>query len=195
VTVAEFRTGYMDKALTEQGLRGIIEDAQADLAGVDFDTLVGTGFSGGVVIPALALAMGKNFLLIRKENDDSHHGPGLSIGNLGARWIFVDDFVSLGRTKERVFKKVVSGAHWRDHDTEYVGDYLYANAKRWVPFAEQDEDDRSFVSVDSVMEELGLTPSAEVEEDETPEVVEEAKVVKIDTTFEDLGYTYRAAAA
>lgn len=158
MTVAQFRTGYMDKALAEDGLRGIIEDAQVDLAGVDFDTLVGTGFSGGVVIPALALAMGKNFMLIRKENDDSHHGPGLSIGNLGAKWVFVDDFVSLGRTKERVFRKVVEQAYWREHDTEYVGDYLYANLEgnRWHPLEGQDEDDRGYVSVESALEHLGL---------------------------------------
>lgn len=154
MTVAQFRTGYMDMALTEDGLREIIEDAQANLAGVEFDTLVGTGFSGGVVIPALALSMGKNFLLIRKESDDSHHGPGLSIGNLGERWIFVDDFVSLGRTKERVFRKVVEGAYWREHDTKYVGDYLYANAKKWVPFLEQDPDDRGWVNEASILEDI-----------------------------------------
>lgn len=156
--VVTFRTGYMDKALTD--LEGIIEDAKADLADVEFDTLVGTGFSGGVVIPAMALAMGKNFLLIRKENDDSHHGPGLSIGNLGERWIFVDDFVSLGRTKERVFRKVVEQAYHRDWNTAYVGDYLYANQNRWVPIEEQDEDDRGYVSLSSAMEHLGMAVAA-----------------------------------
>ena len=84
--MAQFRTYYMDKALFN--LSEVIETAKERLAGVDFDTMVGTGFSGGVVIPALALAMGKKFVLIRKETDDSHHGRGQLLGQLGARWIF-----------------------------------------------------------------------------------------------------------
>lgn len=128
----KFETGYMDAALYD--LRAVIDQAKDDLADVDFDTLVGTGFSGGVVIPALALALGKNFVLIRKESDDSHHGPGLMIGALGERWIFVDDFIASGATKRRVAEKVNAGCDLWDHSTTYVGDYLYSNGEdRWKP--------------------------------------------------------------
>lgn len=121
--MAVFSTGYFDTALDDLG--GVIERAQRDLADVDFDTLVGTGFSGGVVIPALALAMGKRFVLIRKEDDDSHHGGGRLVGNLGARWIFLDDFISGGSTKRRVISKIAAAVVINDRPTTYVGDYLY----------------------------------------------------------------------
>jgi hypothetical protein len=142
-TLAEFRTGYMDGALTPDGLAEILKEAQRRLRDVDFDTMVGTGFSGGVVIPALALAMGKHFALIRKESDDSHHGPGRILGHIGARWIFVDDFVSTGGTRRRVIEKVEKACRenvgqprpWNPatmtyapavpHITTYVGDYTY----------------------------------------------------------------------
>lgn len=117
----KLRTWYMDNALF--GLPEVIETAKERLANVDFDTLVGTGFSGGVVIPALALAMGKKFVLIRKETDDSHHGGGRLLGELGNKWIFVDDFVSSGHTRQRVIGKVEEV----DSDTEYVGQYMYIN--------------------------------------------------------------------
>lgn len=52
---ASFNTGYMDRALDD--LPTIIEEAVENLRGVDFDTIVGTGFSGGVVIPALAMRL------------------------------------------------------------------------------------------------------------------------------------------
>jgi len=125
--MSEFKTYYMDHAVFN--LAEVIEAAQENLADVDFDTLVGTGFSGSIVIPALALAMGKNFVLIRKETDDSHHGKGRLVGKLGERWIFVDDFVSSGRTRKRVIQKVQEAKDsirpWESHDSVMVGQYMY----------------------------------------------------------------------
>lgn len=119
----KFRTWYMDEAVFN--LPEVIETGKKRLANVEFDTLVGTGFSGSIVIPSLALALGKNFVLIRKETDDSHHGKGLLVGALGERWIFVDDFVSSGRTRRRVLDKVETWSREYDCETEYVGQYTY----------------------------------------------------------------------
>ena len=107
----------------------VIETAQRRLANVDFDTMVGTGFSGGIVIPSLALAMGKKFVLIRKDTDDSHHGKGRMLGELGERWIFVDDFVSSGKTRKRVIGKIAEAEDEWYHKikTEMVGQYMYVN--------------------------------------------------------------------
>lgn len=114
-----FRTYYFDSAIRDLG--AVIERARRHLVDVDFDTIVGTGFSGSIVIPALALSMGKKFVLIRKEGDDSHHGGGRLVGQLGERWIFVDDFVDSGRTRRRVIGKLAGGPD----PTTMVGQYLY----------------------------------------------------------------------
>lgn len=135
---ARFNTYYMDNALFHLG--EVIERAEKDLAGEDFDTLVGTGFSGGVVIPALALAMGKKFVLIRKETDDSHHGRGRLLGQLGAKWVFVDDFVSSGRTRRRVIDKITEAAAESSIETRYVGQYMYVNYGPDGPRFEPDGD-------------------------------------------------------
>lgn len=123
--MARFNTFYMDEAVFD--LPKVIETATKALADVEFDTLVGTGFSGGIVIPSLALALGKQFVLIRKETDDSHHGRGRLLGQLGARWIFVDDFVASGETRRRVIRKVREAAVERDAVTQLVGQYMYVN--------------------------------------------------------------------
>lgn len=122
----KFHTGYMDSALFD--LPEVIEDSKKALAKVDFDTMVGTGFSGGIVIPALALAMGKDFMLVRKETDDSHHGYGRLLGQLGQRWIFVDDFISSGHTRARVIKKVDEAVANVGVTTTMVGQYMYGTA-------------------------------------------------------------------
>lgn len=113
-----FHTGYFDQALDD--LAGVIERARVRLADVDFDTLVGTGLSGAVVVPALALALNKQFVIVRKPHDGSHH-EGHLVGHLGQRWIFVDDFVSSGRTRDRVVKEIGKWTYAR-----MVGQYLYA---------------------------------------------------------------------
>lgn len=142
VDIAGFKTSYLDIAL--DNLEGVLARAERHLDGLDFDTLVGRGFSGGLVIPALALRLQKNFVLVRKETDDSHH-HGRMIGNLGRRWIFVDDFVSSGRTRDKVLEAIRGGCVQQNHRTEYVGEYHYARLNglteygEWRPGAECSE--------------------------------------------------------
>lgn len=122
----QFKTWYMDKAVF--GLAEVIETAKDRLKDVEFDTMVGTGFSGGIVIPSLALALGKTFVLIRKETDDSHHGKGRLVGELGEKWIFVDDFISSGRTRDRVISKISEAEDDWGHKVRkstLVGQYMY----------------------------------------------------------------------
>lgn len=124
-----FSCGYFDIALTS--LDKVIDRGQKNLAGVDFDTLVGTGMSGAIVVPALALAMGKSFVLVRKQHDDSHHGGGKLLGNLGKRWVFVDDFVSTGETRLRVIDAINERAGRHGHTSLYVGDYCYTRLTKF----------------------------------------------------------------
>ena len=87
---------------------------------VEYDTLVGTGLSGALVIPHLAHVFKKFFLIVRKDGD-SVHATHRAEGRLGSRWIFVDDVFASGATRERV-KQAVRGI---STDTRYVGDLLY----------------------------------------------------------------------
>lgn len=121
--MTKFQTYYFDTALFD--LQSVVDQAAERLRDVEFDTLVGTGFSGGIVIPTLALAMKKNFVLIRKEGDDSHHGGGRLLGTLGSNWIFVDDFIASGKTRHRVITKIMDSLPLTGGGTRMVGQYLY----------------------------------------------------------------------
>lgn len=115
--------------------------SRAIASGLDkhkFDTMVGTGLSGALVIPALAATLGRTWAIVRKQTD-SHHSPYLIEGEIGKSWIFVDDLVSSGKTYFNVRKAVKSafaGIYYTngsglavDHHTRYVGSWLYRDSE------------------------------------------------------------------
>jgi len=98
---ARFETGYMDTAWADPS--ALIAEARDALRGVKYDTMVGTGMSGAIIVPVLARALRKKFLIVRKDEDlKSSHASRPWLGVLGRRWLFVDDFISLGGTFARV---------------------------------------------------------------------------------------------
>lgn len=100
----------------------------------NFDTMVGTGLSGSLFIPPLAQILEKKYAIVRKSTENSHSGLPIE-GDLGRKWIFVDDFTSSGATRSRVMaaiKRVCADTGWL---SEYVGEYLYTYSieRRWRP--------------------------------------------------------------
>lgn len=150
------RTGYFDVAFDDT--QALIDNAARSLARVDFDTFVATGLSGTCVATLLGHALDKKVLIVRKEDDQSTHSSKRYAGNLGKRWVFLDDFVSSGATRRRVKAMVqalverqsdhgyydTSGWRWVEPNgftTEYVGDYTYAWGGTFStpdPYAEED---------------------------------------------------------
>jgi adenine/guanine phosphoribosyltransferase-like PRPP-binding protein len=101
---------------------------------IQYDTLVGTGLSGALVVPTLARALHKKWLIVRKDNDSSHAYNQVE-GDLGRRWMFVDDLIATGSTRQRVKDAVRDFAADADFKTTYVGDYLYTTGQ-FYPSAE-----------------------------------------------------------
>lgn len=117
--------GYFSMAFRPDDL---VKYAERNLDGVDFDTFVGTGLSGGLVVPILAWHFKKFAFIIRKDNESSHSRAHQ--GTLGKRWIFVDDIIASGCTRNRVRKEIddliARVSNWQEEAfTEYVGTYLY----------------------------------------------------------------------
>lgn len=126
---SRFFSFYFDEAFDQDRL---IERAREDLSGVEcFDTFVGTGLSGSLVVPVLAHEFGKDFAIVRKGREGSH-SYNMVEGKLGHRWVFVDDFVSTGKTAQMVDERIKEAAGNRKWETKRVGSYLYAR-EGWVP--------------------------------------------------------------
>ena len=96
-------------AMTER-LRDILTDASGP---GHVDTFVGTGLSGALVVPTLARALGRHWAIVRKQ-DGSHSSRRIE-GEIGERWLFIDDFIEGGATLHRVREAVelhASGTKW-----------------------------------------------------------------------------------
>lgn len=141
---------YFSRAFDQDQL---VKDARRALAGTDFDTFVGTGLSGTIVAPVLAYALHKNFMIIRKDDDESTHSPSTSEGTLGKRWIFVDDFIGSGKTRERVTAIVDELSNYESFDTEYAGTYAYMPGDETEPgkFTTAEDEREARLERDAIM--------------------------------------------
>jgi adenine/guanine phosphoribosyltransferase-like PRPP-binding protein len=98
----------------------------------DFDTIVGVGLSGALVVPTIARALGLKWAIVRKR--DGSHSSNLIEGEIGQRWLFVDDFVASGATlayAQEIVRKTFEAANRQRSsyapylDAMYVGTYEY----------------------------------------------------------------------
>lgn len=103
-----------DRPIGEYNLDGldlVVERAVEDLRPVlgQFDSIVVTGMSGVVVGSPVALALRKPLVIIRKDDDNSHHGYGQVINKnqVGERALWLDDFVATGVTQGKVAKRLL----------------------------------------------------------------------------------------
>jgi hypothetical protein len=93
--------------------------------------MVGTGLSGSLVVPILANAFGKDFMITRKPGDSHHHGSAVAEGdfNDSGRWLFVDDGIGTGTTYRRTRQLVNKMASEYGITDKYVGAYLYGHGR------------------------------------------------------------------
>lgn len=135
--IRDLRHGHKTEDWSDE-LSKIIKTKHAPF---EFDTLVGTGLSGALLLPKIANALKVDYLIVRKENDGSHSG-NTAEGHLGNRWMFFDDLIDGANTFNRVYKavnKIVekenqkSGWQRTIHKIEFVGAYLYNSTCAFTP--------------------------------------------------------------
>lgn len=122
----ESKSGYMTEAFRSPVT--LARRARVALVDVDYDTLVGRGLSGALVVPDLARRLKKHWLIVRKPQEGSHTYRKAE-GELGERWIFVDDFIETGDTlaaTQQAVAQLIENAY-RPKPRTFVGSYLYNN--------------------------------------------------------------------
>lgn len=113
----------------------LFRNAETQLIGqkIKFDSFVGIGLSGVLVLPILARHFDVPFLALRKAGVDCHDTYGIGQygrGTIGRNWVLIDDFVSSGRTIRVAQDRVDAGLREAGNGfrTEYMGCYGYGSS-------------------------------------------------------------------
>lgn len=115
----------------------LCQNAERTLRGlnIDFDSMVAIGLSGHMVLPTLARHFDVPFLALRKQGTYTHDDYGIGKygrGEIGKRWVLVDDFICSGETVRTAKKQVNAGIAYvnsqsgKNFSTEFVGTYCYS---------------------------------------------------------------------
>jgi len=111
-------SSYLTRVFSER--EDLVSEARRMLCSIDFDTIVGTGLSGALIIPDVAQALDKKWAIVRKDNDSVHAVYNIE-GSVGERWLFFDDLIASGRTLKFVGERMAAAYP----QAAYVGVYEY----------------------------------------------------------------------
>jgi len=113
----------------------LIANAEKTLYGlnIDFDSMVGVGLSGLLVLPVLARHFKVPFFAVRKRGESSHLSHSYGEGSIGKKWILIDDFTCTGKTVAMAKKSVASAVAVHEFRTKYVGLYAYSDSEFHYP--------------------------------------------------------------
>ena len=112
---------YLNSIVTCRGMKLAVGNLTKKLKNKkdQFDAIAFRGISGALVAPALAQAMSKDIIAVRKN--ESHHGDGRVEGVTHPRYIIVDDFVESGATLRAIKRQI---KRWSP-ESKLVGVALY----------------------------------------------------------------------
>lgn len=96
------------------------------------DVLVVTGLSGIVLGVQVAAALGCGLAVVRRpgEVDQTVSGRARVVeGHLGGRWVFFDDFVASGSTRQRASEAFMDASVASGVEHEYLGAYFHSSGE------------------------------------------------------------------
>lgn len=132
---------FGDVYYSPQSLIERFDDVRSSFMSNEVDTLVGTGLSGGIIVPMLARAYDMDYMIVRKNGTNTHDSSML-FGRMGRRYAIVDDFVASGATVKRIqrelfnwvpkYHKYELDGIWEFENDQYSDFTVMAESKGWV---------------------------------------------------------------
>lgn len=95
---------YLDPSTLKDHIKSTVEYLRkSDLT---YDTIAFCGMSGALIAPPVAVKLGKDLLMVRKDSDDRHSCYHV-LGNTETKnYIIVDDLISSGKTLRHIINKI-----------------------------------------------------------------------------------------
>lgn len=99
--------GYLTPLIQVDKLRETVAKACRVLANYEYDAIAARGVSGLLILPALALAVNKTMIVVRKSKNETSHSFNLVEGDQAARrYIIADDLVDTGATAKAITEAI-----------------------------------------------------------------------------------------
>lgn len=120
------QSSYIREALDGDLLNMFIKRAIDALEPISnkFDTIAFRGYSGGLVAPAVAAYLGKDLIIVRKDNENCHTSHSVEGFKRIQRYIIIDDFTETGATLEDIINK----AQELNPKNRCAGAFFYRNS-------------------------------------------------------------------
>lgn len=96
---------YLKDFINPERLQERIDLTVRALKGHKFDAIAFMGMSGALIAPPVALAVGKPFILVRKD-DNTHSGWNVEGDYAAKTFIVVDDFTETGKTIKNIRSEI-----------------------------------------------------------------------------------------
>lgn len=129
------QSDYLHAALRPDTRAFIIDRAQTDLDGLDFNAIAFRGISGALVAPILAFTMKKHIIAVRKVADGTHSAAFVEgVLSFNTKYLIVDDFSSSGETVRAIRNSIFSV----EPRAVCVGLYFYTCCKRLIVFGPEE---------------------------------------------------------
>lgn len=116
-------TDYLTGVFNPEVFKRKLNLAQEKLKDVEFDAFAVRGNSGTLFGGALADRMNKGLILVRKEDDRSHSTYRVEGLQSGQKYIFLDDLVFQGKTRDAVIEAIERDRYFRHY--QMIGTLLY----------------------------------------------------------------------
>ena len=91
-----------------------------------FESIAFCGVSGALIAPAIAIALNKGVIVVRKPKEHSHSTYGIEGTIKGKkRYIIIDDFIDSGKTCKTIIDSIKHKKQF--HTSTCVGIYTYGS--------------------------------------------------------------------
>lgn len=116
---------YLKNLLNIARLPGVVDQVCKNIVAskLKFDTIAFRGLSGALICPLVALRLGKEMVVVRKNTSDTHSSHAVEGYRYARRYIVIDDCICTGETIRALHAALRNRPS--SADAELVGIFLY----------------------------------------------------------------------
>lgn len=120
---------YLSDIFVEGGLKQVVNTLCAEIEewDEDFDVIAFRGMSGAMVAPAVAMELGKQFMLVRKPGKSHSDYSIEGFPKKSFSYIIIDDLIDSGKTMDIIYDDIKRASKKWNIKATLKGTFLYSS--------------------------------------------------------------------